>query len=520
VNYVVGSGATGVACAHALVKRGLPVTMLDAGIELEAHLRAIVDDLRSKAPSEWDRRALESVRRPMKLTPRGISWKSAFGSSFPYCDGASPVRIECHGVEGAASLAKGGLSNVWGGAALPYRASDLTQWPFDAAALAPHYEAATAILGIVGTTDRLAGEFPLYGLVTRPLRPSQQTAALMVDLEARADALRAGGYLFGHSRLAVSPSGCVYCGLCQYGCPYGLVYNAASTLARLRETAGFRYVPDVIVEQVVESGASVRILGASRSTGARLQYDAARVFLACGALPTTKILLASLDAYDTPLTMQDSQSFVFPLMRVRASPEVIREKLHTLAQVFVELADPALTERTIHLQICGYNHNYLDVLRDLLGPFRSMSRWAVPGIMGRLFVVQGFLHSDESAKIRTTLRRDGGRSTLVLEAIPNPRTRQIIDGVLASLSRHWRCFRAVPLSRVLRIRDAGGSFHVGGTFPMRAQPGPLESDLLGRPTGFTRVHAVDATIFPTIPGLPILYSVAANAHRIATECTG
>jgi len=297
-----------------------------------------------------------------------------------------------------------------------------------------------------------------------------------------------------------------------------LVYNAASTLERLRKNGGFRYVPDVIVEEVVESGSSVRVLGTSRSTGEPLQYEASRVFLACGVLPTTKILLTSLGAYDTPLTMQDSQSFVLPLMRYRAVPGVIDEKLYTLAQLFVELADPAFTERTIHLQICTYNHNYLDALRDVLGPLHAALRWALPNIAGRLLVVQGFMHSDESSKIRTTLRRDGARKTLVLEAMPNPATRRVINGAVASLTRHRGCFRAVPLPGGLRVREAGGSFHSGGTFPMRAKPGPFESDRLGRPSGLARVHAVDATIFPTIPGMPILYSVVANAHRIATEC--
>jgi hypothetical protein len=30
------------------------------------------------------------------------------------------------------------------------------------------------------------------------------------------------------------------------------------------------------------------------------------------------------------------------------------------------------------------------------------------------------------------------------------------------------------------------------------------------------VHAVDATVFPTIPSTTITYSVMANAHRIAS----
>ena len=52
---------------------------------------------------------------------------------------------------------------------------------------------------------------------------------------------------------------------------------------------------------------------------------------------------------------------------------------------------------------------------------------------------------------------------------------------------------------------------------MREQPGPFESDTLGRPQGWNRVHAVDATVLPSIPGTTITFSVMANAHRIGWE---
>jgi choline dehydrogenase-like flavoprotein len=50
---------------------------------------------------------------------------------------------------------------------------------------------------------------------------------------------------------------------------------------------------------------------------------------------------------------------------------------------------------------------------------------------------------------------------------------------------------------------------------MRREPGDFESDVLGRPHGFDRVHIVDATTFPTIPATTITFSVMANAYRIA-----
>jgi choline dehydrogenase-like flavoprotein len=52
---------------------------------------------------------------------------------------------------------------------------------------------------------------------------------------------------------------------------------------------------------------------------------------------------------------------------------------------------------------------------------------------------------------------------------------------------------------------------------MRAQPGNFESDLLGRPFGWSRVHVVDASVLPTVPATTITFSVMANAHRIASQ---
>ena len=42
-------------------------------------------------------------------------------------------------------------------------------------------------------------------------------------------------------------------------------------------------------------------------------------------------------------------------------------------------------------------------------------------------------------------------------------------------------------------------------------------DLLGRLSGWQRVHAVDATVFPSLPATTITLSVMANAHRIGWE---
>ena len=47
MNFVIGSGPAGVAAAHALVTRGLVVTMLDAGLMLEEKRIETVQKLRN-----------------------------------------------------------------------------------------------------------------------------------------------------------------------------------------------------------------------------------------------------------------------------------------------------------------------------------------------------------------------------------------------------------------------------------------------------------------------------------------
>ena len=72
----------------------------------------------------------------------------------------------------------------------------------------------------------------------------------------------------------------------------------------------------------------------------------------------------------------------------------------------------------------------------------------------------------------------------------------------------------VPLPPLLEMGMAGRGYHSGGSFPMSADPGAGESDWLGRPHSMQRVHAVDATVLPSIPATTITFSAMANAFRI------
>ena len=135
----------------------------------------------------------------------------------------------------------------------------------------------------------------------------------------------------------------------------------------------------------------------------------------------------------------------------------------------------------------------------------------------RMVIVQGFLHSDESWAMTMTLKRDGEKDFLRLDVQSNPETRRVIKRVVRELLSQARRLGGIVVPPMLQVAKPGGGWHSGGSFPMRKHPGKFESDCLGRPHGWSRVHAVDASVLPSIPATTATFAIMANAHRIGWE---
>ena len=307
--------------------------------------------------------------------------------------------------------------------------------------------------------------------------------------------------------------------MCMYGCPYGYIYSSAQTLPHLKGAGDFRHQPDVIVRSVQESADRVRISGYHRLTREPLDFEAERVYLAAGVIPTTGILLRSLRAYDRPVPIKDSQYFLLPLGLARRIPNVRQEPLHALSQLYLEILDPQVSPYTVHLQVYSYNDLIGRTVSGALGPLAKWLPFLARELEGRLLLIQGYLHSAESSRIVATLRKNAadGKETLLLQAEANPTAKAVVRRVVRKLLQQAPRLGAVPLPMLLQMGKPGRGFHAGGSFPMRANPGSFETDILGRPAGWRRVCAVDATVLPSIPATAITLTVMANAHRIGWD---
>jgi len=525
MNYVVGSGPAGISAAFALIEAGQSVTLLDTGIVLEDELASKVNSLSKTDEGAWDQDFIAKMKSSMEANANGVPLKTLYSSDFPFRPAKNAHSIHLNEAEAIPSYARGGFSNVWGASVLPYVDSDLSDWPISTEDLAPHYQNILSIIELAGESDGLAEKFPLYTDTLVKTQTSRQTNAFLVDLSNSKSSLNEEGIFFGKSRIAlrrmnIHGRSCSYCGMCMYGCPYDLIYSTSQTLERLKLNPRFHYLGGVLVRSFIEENECVKILAEDLKTSRPLTFSADRLFIGAGVFSTAKIILKSLDAWNTEITAKDSQYFLFPIFRWNGIAGVDTEKLNTLAQAYLEIRDLQIDPNYIHLQIYSYNELYIAAIRASLGPFLfKMLRPIVIWFISRLLIVQGYLHSSSSGTLAIHLEAATSEKNENL-CVTGSRTsdqRDIILKILKKLRKKGRLLRAIPLRFLLKVPATGRGFHTGGTFPMRKTPRKFETDTLGRLKGLNRTHIVDASVFPSIPATTITFSIMANAHRIATE---
>jgi ferredoxin len=521
---IIGSGAAAAGAALALSHReNLEIAVIDIGLQLENDREQLIEAMASSSPEEWDGKTIElTSKQPVASRKSGIPEKRIFGSDYPFrnvgqLDGLTTVNGS------AASLissAYGGFSNVWGSQIMPFTSTAFESWPANAATMQRHYEAILRYIPFAGEEDDLAARFPLMR-APAPLPPmSPRSLGVLDAYEKHRAKLNRRGITIGKARLALDAENCIRCGMCMTGCPYGLIYSAAQTFDTLRRTNRVAFNGGFLAVRITEQANRVTVVTKEIATGQIRLFEADRVFVACGAIGTTRLVANSLGLFNVDLPMLESRQFVLPLLSLRATEDPRNKRDFTLNQFNVIVAPDGDPVDLSTLHFYTFNPAFINGLPQVL---RTRSaEWFQAQLLRRLTVAFGYLPSWNSPRLRIHIGSRCQQLELpdfhISSEAPPPGQRQMLRAVLLRLIQSARILDLYPVIPMLRLSAAGKSYHWGGSFPhMTDGPTIFSSDRLGCVGSWKRVHLVDAAVFPAVPAMTYGLTVMANAHRIASE---
>ena len=521
---IIGSGAAAAGAALALSRReNVQITIVDIGLQLETERQHLVSTLASSSPREWDVQMIESLsKQPVDSKNRGVPEKRVFGSDFPFRNVGQlgGLTVASGATTSLISSAYGGFSNVWGSQIMPFTASTFESWPVSAAVMRSHYETILRQIPFAGEEDDLAVNFPLMRPPIALPAMSPRSLRVLNAYERNRSKLNDRGITIGKARLAFDATNCIRCGMCMTGCPYGLIYSAAQTFDALRCTNRVTHHSGFLALKITEEANKVSVITKEIATGRTRRFEADRVYVACGAIGTTRLVANSLRLFNTNISMLESQQFILPLMSAHATEDPRRKRDFTLNQFNMIVAPDGGSVDISQLHFYTFNSKFIDSLPSALRA-SSAERLQVQ-LLRRLTVAFGYLPSWKSPRLH--IRVGSPSMDLSLpefhissETAPVGHSR-MLRTIMLRLIQSARLLDLYPVVPMLRLSEGGKSYHWGGSFPhTNDRSAAFSSDRLGRVGSWERVHLVDASVFPNVPAMTFGLTIMANAHRIASE---
>ena len=518
---VVGSGPGGVNSAAALVAAGKRVLMLDYGNE-DRHYAPMIpheafSTVRRTDPNQhryligdhFEGVAFGGVRVGAQLTPPRAHIMRDTPELQPTDSDAFAVSM---------SLARGGLGAGWSAGVFPFSDDELRDMGLSVADMQPHYDAVVERIGVCGPDPDLAPFFAMSPGVMPALDIDVNAETILRRYERRRAALNAGGFFLGKPRLAVctrqhrgrGPHG--YLDLEYWADMDRSVYRPQWTLDELLQAPNFTYLNRRFVQSFREDATGVCVEARRADDGIGETHVAPALVLAAGTFGTARIVLRSLDRYDTRIPMVCNAYAYVPMLNMGMLWRAPRDRRYSLAQLTAMVKLPG---RVLQSQVFSYR-SLLTFKLMKEAPIAYREAREILQVMIPNFAILGIHHADRPSPEKYCMLRRGEPDRLEVGYRQSAAEELMQHGDERTLLRFFRKLGCMPLKT---IRPGhGSSLHYGGTFPIVPESeNPLTCDRTSRLRATRSVYLADGSIFPWLSPKGLTFNIMANADRVGTH---
>lgn len=521
---VVGSGPGGVNAAARLVAAGRRVVLLDYG-NVDTRYAPLIPhqpftDIRHHCPDQhrfflgddFEGIPFGGVRVGAQLTPPRMHLLKDAHDRLPVDSGDFQVSM---------SLARGGLGAGWSAGVFPFADDELGAMGLSLREMQPHYDAVTERVGVAGGIDDLAPFFPNSPSMMPPLDIDANGEIVFTQYQRKRAALNAAGVFIGRpwvaacSRAHRGRGPHAYLDLEYWADMDKSVYRAQWTLEELEREPNFIYVNRRLVERFEEVGDRVRVHVTHADTGAPEVHEARSLVLAAGTMATARIVLRSLERYDTPIPMLCNAYSYAPTINLRTLGRPTRERRYSMGQLTTIVQLPG---RILQAQIFSYRSLLtFKLMKEAPIAYRHALR--ILRLLIPHFTILGIHHEDRPAPGKfACLRRGRGGAADTLEVRYQPSVEESArqhddEQRMITVIRQLGC---VPVKVI--HPGPGASIHYAGTFPILPDSNdPLTCDRDSRLRATRRVYLADGSIFPWLPPKGLTFNIMANADRVGAH---
>lgn len=521
---VVGSGASAVHAAQAVVEAGRTVTMLDVGYE-----DTVYAPLVPEAPFAELRRSDRGQHRyflgdefegvPLGILGAGPQVTPPRQYVVRQVDALTPTQSPDFAA--LESLALGGLGGAWGAVCFPFLEHELAQCGLPAAEMRTHYEIVARRIGISGDHNDLD---PLRGRLEAlqpPLEIDANAARILARYEHRKEMFHRERVYVGKpvmamlSRALNDRQANPYYDMDFWSNAGGSVYRPQLTVRQLQGYRGFSYRRPWLMNSFMETAdGHVRVRARALDSGGTEQFEARRLILAAGALGSVRIVLRSLQQYDVPVPLTCNAHTYVPCLNYGNLGQVPRERCHSLAQLTMIYDPTGDRQHLVQGQLYSYRSLLLfRLLKEL--PFPQHESLRIIRELAPSMVIWVIQHEDhQSSGNHCILRRrpDGSGDYLEIASQQSAALTKSQRSCERAMMRAMRRLGCWPLRAV--HPEHGSSVHYASTLPSSTADKPLTTEPSGRLRGTNAVYIADGAALAYLPAKGLTGTLMANANRV------